>query len=77
MRVIIRDKARPPIRLDFSLRLNKKTQQWQGVDVQVEGSSMLDTTASEWSGPLRKKGIEAVARELVERAKKPITREEV
>ncbi|WP_154124523.1 phospholipid-binding protein MlaC [Grimontia hollisae] len=75
VRVDILDKARPPIRLDFALRKNGKTEEWQGFDVQVEGVSMLDTKTSEWSGELRKNGIEAVAKQLIERAKAPITRE--
>ncbi|KXF80052.1 phospholipid-binding protein MlaC [Enterovibrio coralii] len=77
VRVDIVDSARPPIRLDFKLRKNGKTGEWQGFDVVVEGVSMLDTTASEWSAQLRKKnGIEAVSEEMIERAKTPITREE-
>lgn len=75
VRVDILDKARPPIRLDFALRKNGKTEEWQGFDVQVEGVSMLDTKASEWSGELRKNGIAAVAKQLIERSKVPITRE--
>ncbi|PKF51456.1 ABC transporter substrate-binding protein [Enterovibrio nigricans] len=77
VRVDIVDSSRPPIRLDFKLRKNGKTGEWQGFDVVVEGVSMLDTTASEWSGQLRKKnGIETVAKEMVQRAKAPITKEE-
>ncbi|MDD1782234.1 ABC transporter substrate-binding protein [Enterovibrio sp. ZSDZ35] len=77
VRVDIVDSARPPIRLDFKLRKNGKTGEWQGFDVVVEGVSMLDTTASEWSAQLRKKnGIETVAKEMVQRAKAPITKEE-
>lgn len=75
VRVDILDKARPPIRLDFALRKNGKTEEWQGFDVQVEGVSMLDTKASEWSGELRKNGVAAVAKQLIERSKVPITRE--
>ncbi|MGF1766531.1 phospholipid-binding protein MlaC [Enterovibrio makurazakiensis] len=76
VRVDIVDKSRPPIRLDFKLRKNRKTQEWQGFDVQVEGVSMLSTKASEWSGQLRKNGVEAVAQELIERSKAPIAKEE-
>ncbi|WP_028023119.1 phospholipid-binding protein MlaC [Enterovibrio calviensis] len=76
VRVDIVDKSRPPIRLDFKLRKNRKTKEWQGFDVQVEGVSMLNTKASEWSGQLRKNGVEAVAQELIERSKAPITKEE-
>ncbi|WP_407331482.1 phospholipid-binding protein MlaC [Enterovibrio sp. 27052020O] len=76
VRVDIADAARLPIRLDFKLRKNGKTEEWQGFDVQVEGVSMLDTKSSEWSGQLRKNGIESVAKELIERAKAPITKDE-
>ncbi|OEE51885.1 toluene tolerance protein [Enterovibrio norvegicus] len=76
VRVDITDNARPPIRLDFKLRKNRKTDEWQGFDVQVEGVSMLNTKASEWSGQLRKNGVEAVAAELETRAKKPIRKSE-
>ncbi|USH02795.1 phospholipid-binding protein MlaC [Grimontia kaedaensis] len=76
VRVDILDRARPPIRLDFALRKNRKTEEWQGFDVQVEGVSMLDTKTSEWSVELRRNGIEDVAKQLIERSKAPITRDE-
>ncbi|WP_325891562.1 phospholipid-binding protein MlaC [Grimontia sp. NTOU-MAR1] len=76
VRVDILDKARPPIRLDFALRKNRKTEEWQGFDVQVEGVSMLDTKTSEWSSELRRNGIEEVSKQLIERSKTPITRGE-
>ena len=75
VRVDIVDTSRPPIRLDFSLRKNGKTGEWQGFDVQVEGVSMLDTKASEWQGELRQHGINYVADKLEELAKAPIKKE--
>ncbi len=77
VRVDITDAARPPIRIDFKLRKNNKTQEWQGFDVQVEGVSMLETKASEWSGILRREGIDAVTKMLMETAQKPISNQEV
>lgn len=76
VRVDIKDAARPPIRIDFKLRKNNKTQEWQGFDVQVEGVSMLETKASEWNGILRREGIDAVTKMLIETAQKPISNQE-
>lgn len=72
VRVDIVDPQRPPIRLDFKLRLNKKTKEWQGFDMVAEGVSMLSTKQSEWSGQLRTKGIDAVTQSLRDLAAKPI-----
>lgn len=76
VRVDIQDASRPPIRMDFKLRKNNKTNEWQGFDVQVEGVSMLETKASEWSRIIRKEGIDKVTSMLLESAKKPIAKEE-
>lgn len=76
VRVEILDASRPPLHLDFKLRKNSKSLDWQAFDVQVEGVSMLDAKTSEWSGQLRKNGIEKVAKELTERAKTPLKKEE-
>lgn len=76
VRVNIVDDARPPLHLDFKLRKNTKTLDWQAFDVQVEGVSMLDAKASEWRTQLRQKGIGSVAKELIERTKLPLKKEE-
>ncbi|MGF1692793.1 phospholipid-binding protein MlaC [Photobacterium kagoshimensis] len=75
VRVDIIDKQRPPIRLDFKLRKNKKTNEWQGYDMVAEGVSMISTKQSEWSGQLRTEGVEAVTNTLKTLAAKPIRRE--
>ncbi|WP_060989249.1 phospholipid-binding protein MlaC [Photobacterium leiognathi] len=72
VRVDIIDPQRPPIRLDFKLRLNKKTKEWQGFDMVAEGVSMISTKQSEWSGELRTKGIDVVTQNLRDLAAKPI-----
>ena len=77
VRVDIIDPQRPPIRLDFKLRLNKKTKEWQGFDMVAEGVSMLSTKQSEWSGQLRTKGIDAVTQSLRDLAAKQIGRAHV
>ncbi|GAB3523128.1 phospholipid-binding protein MlaC [Photobacterium alginatilyticum] len=76
VRVDILDTKRPPIRLDFKLRKNKKTNEWQGYDMVAEGVSMISTKQSEWSGQLRTEGIDAVTVNLKELAAKPIRRED-
>lgn len=74
VRVKIIDKQRPPIRLDFKLRKNKKTKEWQGFDMVAEGVSMISTKQSEWRGQLRTEGIDIVTQNLKELAAKPIRR---
>jgi len=76
VRVDILDTKRPPIRLDFKLRKNKKTNEWQGYDMVAEGVSMISTKQSEWSGQIRTEGVDAVTMSLRELAAKPIRRED-
>jgi phospholipid transport system substrate-binding protein len=75
VRVDIVDTKRPPIRLDFKLRKNKKTKEWQGFDMVAEGVSMISTKQSEWSGQLRTEGVDVVTQNLITLAAKPIRRE--
>ena len=75
VRVDIVDNKRPPIRLDFKLRHNKKSGQWQAFDMVAEGISMISTKQSEWSGKLRTEGVDAVTQDLKALAAKPIRRE--
>lgn len=75
VRVDIVDPKRPPIRLDFKLRKNKKSGQWQAFDMVAEGVSMISTKQSEWSSQLRKDGVAAVTKDLKVLAAKPIRRE--
>ena len=76
VRVEILDKQRPPIRLDFKLRKNKKTQEWQCFDMIAEGVSMISTKQSEWSGQLRTEGVDVVTQSLKDLAAKPIRHED-
>ncbi|MGF1725800.1 phospholipid-binding protein MlaC [Photobacterium nomapromontoriensis] len=75
VRVDIVDPKRPPIRLDFKLRKNKKSGKWQGFDMVAEGVSMISTKQSEWSSQLRNEGVAAVTKDLKVLAAKPIRRE--
>ncbi|OOF26671.1 phospholipid-binding protein MlaC [Salinivibrio sp. IB872] len=76
VRVDITDSSRPPIRLDFSLRKNTRTGNWQAYDVTAEGVSMIQSKQSEWKAPLRRDGIDSVIEQLKELAAKPIRRED-
>lgn len=76
VRVDILDDKRPPIRLDFKLRKNRKSNEWQAYDMVAEGVSMISTKQSEWSGQLRNEGVDAVTENLRGLAAKPIRRED-
>ncbi|WP_122036588.1 phospholipid-binding protein MlaC [Aliivibrio sp. EL58] len=72
VRVDILDSARPTVKVDFKLRKNKKTGEWQAFDMVAEGVSLLSTKQSEWNGKIRKEGISSVSKELASLAKQPI-----
>lgn len=72
IRVEIVDSARPSIKIDFKLRKNKKTSEWQAFDMVAEGVSLLSTKQSEWNSKIRKEGIDAVSKELHRLALNPI-----
>lgn len=76
VRVDITDPSRPPIRLDFSLRKNTRTGNWQAYDVTAEGVSMIQSKQSEWKTPLRRDGIDSVIAQLEELSQRPIRRED-
>ncbi|KKA45264.1 MULTISPECIES: phospholipid-binding protein MlaC [Salinivibrio] len=76
VRVDITDPSRPPIRLDFSLRKNTRTGNWQAYDVTAEGVSMIQSKQSEWKAPLRRDGIDSVIEQLKTLAERPIRRED-
>ncbi len=72
VRVDILDSARPTVKVDFKLRKNKKTSEWQAFDMVAEGVSLLSTKQSEWSAKIRKDGIDSVSKELTSLAAQPI-----
>ncbi|CED72345.1 toluene tolerance protein [Aliivibrio wodanis] len=72
VRVDILDSARPTVKVDFKLRKNKKTGEWQAFDMVAEGVSLLSTKQSEWNGKIRKEGISSVSKELTTLAKQAI-----
>ena len=75
VRVTIVDNKRPSIQLDFKLRKNNKTGQWQGFDMVAEGISLISTKTTEWSAVLRQEGIVSLTNKLQLLAKNPIVLE--
>lgn len=72
IKVDIVDTPRPNIKLEFKLRRDKNTGEWQAFDMIAEGISLLSSKQSEWATKLRQDGILSVAQELEELAKQPI-----
>ncbi|EEX95247.1 hypothetical protein VIOR3934_09480 [Vibrio orientalis CIP 102891 = ATCC 33934] len=72
VKVDIVDAPRPNIKLEFKLRKDKKSGEWQVFDMSAEGISLLSSKQSEWNGKLRQEGILAVAKELEGLAQQPI-----
>ncbi len=72
IKVEIIDSPRPNIKLEFKLRKDKRSGEWEAFDMIAEGISLLSSKQSEWNGKLRQEGISAVAKDLKELAAKPI-----
>lgn len=72
VKVDIVDAPRPNIKLEFKLRRDKKSGEWQVFDMIAEGISLLSSKQSEWSTKLRQEGIAAVAEELEALSKQAI-----
>ncbi len=72
IKVAILDAPRPNINLEFKLRKDTHTGEWQAFDMIADGISLLSSKKSEWDGKLRQQGILAVAKELEQLAATPI-----
>lgn len=72
IKVEIVDTPRPNIKLEFKLRKDKRTGEWEAFDMIAEGVSLISSKQSEWNGKLRQEGILAVAQDLKELAARPI-----
>lgn len=72
IKVSILDNPRPPIKLEFKLKKNKKKNEWLAFDMIAEGVSLLSSKKAEWSSKLRKEGLPAVTEELNRLAETPI-----
>ncbi len=67
VKVIFVEGNRPPIEVQFKMRLNRNNGQWQAIDLAAEGASILAAKESEFSGLIRQRGLDAVIRMLEER----------
>ncbi|TDF34724.1 ABC transporter substrate-binding protein [Alteromonadaceae bacterium M269] len=75
VRVLIKDKDAPDIKVAFKVRKNKKTNKWKAYDMIAEGISLLSSKQSELESVVRQKGIDTVIELLREKNKQPITLE--
>ncbi|KEY90867.1 phospholipid ABC transporter protein [Candidatus Photodesmus blepharus] len=64
--------VQPNIELEFRLRKDQKTGEWEAFDVIVEGISLLLSKRSEWGGKIRQEGLISVANKLNELADQAI-----
>lgn len=72
VKVDIIDTPRPNIKLEFKLRKDSKTGEWEAFDMIAEGISMLSSKQSEWNTKIRQEGILSVAKDLEKLAAEPI-----
>jgi phospholipid transport system substrate-binding protein len=72
VKLAIVDTPKPNINIEFKLRKDTKTGEWQAFDMIAEGVSLLSAKQSEWNGKIRTQGILAVAKELEAMGKQPI-----
>nr|WP_242698582.1 ABC transporter substrate-binding protein [Alteromonas sp. 5E99-2] len=72
VRAVIKDNARPDIKIAFKVRKNSKTNQWKAYDMVAEGISLIDSKRSEFESILRKGGIDEVIGIMNERIEKPL-----
>ncbi|QIZ77883.1 MlaC/ttg2D family ABC transporter substrate-binding protein [Ferrimonas lipolytica] len=66
------DGKRAPIEVKFKMRLNKKSGQWQAIDLIAEGASILAAKESEFDGLIRKQGLDEVINMLAEKNRQAV-----
>ena len=72
IKVAIIEAPRPNIKLEFKLRKDKKSGEWQAFDMVAEGISLLSSKQAEWNSTIRQKGILVAAKDLEKLAAQPI-----
>ncbi len=72
VKVDIIDAPRPNIKLEFKLRKDNKTGEWEAFDMIAEGISLLSSKQSEWNTKIRQEGVVSVAKDLEKLAAEPI-----
>lgn len=76
VRAVIKDDARPDIKVAFKVRKDRKTGEWRAYDMIAEGISLLSSKQTEFEGIIRKEGIAAVIESMRESIKQPIELQE-
>ena len=72
IKVDIIDTPRPNIKLEFKLRKDNKSGEWEAFDMIAEGISLLSSKQSEWNSKIRQEGILSVAKDLEKLAAEPV-----
>lgn len=67
------EEGRPAIKIDFQVRKDKKTNEWQAYNIVAEGVSLLDSKRAELSGLIDQKGLSYVTQLLKEKSERNIT----
>ncbi|QBY04787.1 phospholipid-binding protein MlaC [Thalassotalea sp. HSM 43] len=70
--VDIIDEQRPPINIQFKVRKNSKTNEWQAFDLVAEGISLLDAKQKELRSILAQNGVPKVTEMLKEKSQRKI-----
>lgn len=60
VRALIKDPARPDIKIAFKVRKDNRTNKWRAYDMVAEGISLLSSKRSELEAILRKDGLDKV-----------------
>jgi len=64
VRALIKDPARPDIKIAFKVRKDNRTNKWRAYDMVAEGISLLSSKRSELEAILRKDGLDKVIEAL-------------
>ncbi|WP_395340637.1 phospholipid-binding protein MlaC [Ningiella sp. W23] len=72
VRAVIKDGARPDIKVAFKVRKDRRSGEWQAYDMIAEGISLLSSKQSEFEAILRKDGIQQVITLMRESIDEPI-----
>lgn len=72
VRTRVVEEGRPPIRMDFSMRLDRQDKIWKAYDLTVEGISLLDSKQAEINAVIRARGMAETINLLREKAAEPI-----
>ncbi|GAC22061.1 MlaC/ttg2D family ABC transporter substrate-binding protein [Paraglaciecola arctica] len=64
VKALITEQSVPDIAIDFSLRFDKKTQQWKAFDMVIEGISLINAKQTEITSRIRASDIQTVTLEI-------------